>query len=457
MKKSAIKKIIAVLLALATLVFAGCQNKEPVNGDNPSENISQNDVVNQEENTQREETSDKDETKPTEKEETSKKDEEILGYIPEGPGVVDVKKPDIMDNTIDLKSVKLDKYGISNNYEIGVPYPTKLGCVYLVRDYCLEYGSKTFIFVTTRDKVMSIDTDCELTSDIKLNNSYEIALVNLDGEKGEEIVLNMFNGGNGGAGGHNSYIFKIYDSRIAEMKQPDEPNEENGFNFELKAPFKMVVTNEYSSDEFIVEMKGNEEHERFFDVNGNPRKEGVMPMLDSYFIFEPIELNDGSYGVRRVQYTWVASHANCAGFATTIIKYNKSKKQFETVNAWFSDSDYDDYGTGYSEYAYCDINEDGTKEIIIHTGQSEGDREYNIYTVSNKKLVYVGAIEGWHASLYDGKGTVTMAAGMSGEGSYYTYQMKNNRLKLVQKGEYTWDDTSSTLKNVGKEIKFKEY
>ena len=51
MKKSAFKKIIAVSLAFATLMFVGCSKDEPVNNDeNPSESILQNDVINTENN-----------------------------------------------------------------------------------------------------------------------------------------------------------------------------------------------------------------------------------------------------------------------------------------------------------------------------------------------------------------------------------------------------------------------
>ena len=102
MKISLLKKLIAVSLAFATLMFAGCSKDEPVNEENPSENISQN-VDESESTSQNVESTDKEETESTEKEETSKK-EESLGYIPEGPGIVEVKKPDIMDNTIDLLS-----------------------------------------------------------------------------------------------------------------------------------------------------------------------------------------------------------------------------------------------------------------------------------------------------------------------------------------------------------------
>ena len=53
MKKSVFKKTLAVLLALVILLLAGCQNKEPVNEDIPSENISQNDEINTETNVER--------------------------------------------------------------------------------------------------------------------------------------------------------------------------------------------------------------------------------------------------------------------------------------------------------------------------------------------------------------------------------------------------------------------
>ena len=342
MKKTLLKKLLAVSLALATLTFAGCQKEEPVNSDeNPSENISQNDVVNQEETSQEVESTDKDEKESTKQEESSKKPVEDKT---DKQDTSETKKPATNNKIIDLKSVELSKYGITSNHEISKPYSTSLGNVYLVRDYCEEYSSKTYLFVTTKEKVLVIDTGMDyLPSAIKLDNSYEIGFADLDGEKGEEIVLNMGNGGNGGAGGHDSYIYKIFESRIAEMEQPAEPDEMNGFSFRFKAPFKMVVTHECNNEEFVIEMKGNEEHEGFFDKNGTPERAEPGAMLDSYFIFEPVKLSDGSYGVRRVQYTWIASHANCAGWAETIIRYNINSKQFEVVAASFYDVDYDIY------------------------------------------------------------------------------------------------------------------
>ena len=335
MKNSLLKKLIAVSLAFATLTFAGCQKDEPVNNDeNPSESISQN-VDESESTSQDVESTVKEETEST-KEESSKNPAEDKTNKQE---VTETKKPANDKNIIDLKTVKLSQYGISSDYEISKAYPISLGNVYVVRDYRGEYSATTYIFVTTTDKVLMIESG-ECPKGITLNDSYEIYFANLDGEKGEEILFSMFNGGNGGP---SCYIYKVYESRIAEMEQPADPDEMNGFSFRFEAPFKMVVTHECNNKEFVIEMKGNEEHEYFFDEKGNPEMDEPSPMLDSYLVFEPVKLSDGGYGIRRVQHTSISSHANCAGWAETIIKYNKSSKQFEVVDANFYDADYDIY------------------------------------------------------------------------------------------------------------------
>lgn len=332
MKNSLFKKIIAVSLALSTLMFAGCSKDKPVSEESPSESITQNI---DESTTQDAESTDKEETEST-KEESSKKPAEDKTNKQEA---TETKKPANDKKAIDLKTVKLSQYGISSDYEISKAYPILLGNVYVVRDYCEEYLAKTYIFVTTTEKVLMIESgDCP--KGVTLNDSYEIYFADLDGEKGEEILFSMFNGGNGGP---SCYIYKVYESRIAEMEQPADPDELNGFSFRFEAPFKMVVTHECNNEESVIEMKGNEEHERFFNKNGTPAMDEPSPMFDSYLVFEPIKLSDGSYGVRRAQSVSIGSHANCAGWAETIIKYNKNTKQFAIVDANFYDADYDIY------------------------------------------------------------------------------------------------------------------
>lgn len=409
--------IIAVVVIILGLVFLGPD--KDTGAENPSENITQNEEMN-----------------------------EIVNW--EGDTFEAVKE------AIDLNSVDLSEYGISDDHEISTPYPVSDGFVYVVRDFIDEWSSKTYVFYTTADKVIYGETESDIPRfEGSIDEVIYITSADLDGVSGEEIVLNMPNGGNAG---YESYILKINEDEVIVMQSFFGMEDANGFSFRFEAPFKMVVTNEIDDDEYIIDMKGNEEHERFFDAEGNPEMDGPEPMMDGYFIFEPVQIDDG-YGVRRVQHTSIASHANCAGFAETVVKYVDGK--FEVVDARFlSADDYVEYNDGYVQYlgfTRCDINEDGVDELITHTGTCEMDRIYNVYTVADDKLVYAGSIGGWHSSLYDGKGTITMAAGMSMEGSYYTYSLKDYKLVIDTEGDYTWDEDSSTLPDVGEKIEFTSY
>jgi hypothetical protein len=447
--------VVAVVAIVLGVVFLAPDKDASV--DNPTENIT--DVMNQdevadvtEEITEAEEITEEATEESTE--ESTKAEESE--YIPEGPGVVDIKKPEVMSDTLWLSANVAADHGAWISCEISLPYPTSLGTVYVVKE--TGRGEEdTFLFVVRQKDVLCANLGLVIPEYASLEDIY-VKTVDLDGEAGEEIILNLFNGGQGGAGGFSSYIYKITKNKLVEMKQPDGVYEGTGFTATLRAPYEIVVTNKYNDEKCVISAKGNEEHEGFFDAKGNPENSGCSLGCDSFFTFEPVELEDGSYGVRRLQYSYIGSHANCSGYAETVIKYSANKKAFEVVSANFYEPNMLEETAGYSEYAYCDINEDGVDEFIIHTGTGEYDRIYNVYTYDDEnRLVYVGAIEGWHATLYDGKKTITMAAQTSGEGFYYTYEMKNNRLKLVEKGDYTLDGNSSTLKNAGKAIEFKEY
>ncbi len=158
-------------LAFATLTFAGCQKDEPVNNDeNPSESILQN----VDESTSKdEESTDKEETEST-KEESSKKPADDKTNKQE---VTETKKFANDKKVIDLKTVKLSQYGISSDNEISKAYPISLENVYVVRDYQDEYSARTYIFVTTTDKVLMIESE-ECPKEVTLNDSYEIYFAN---------------------------------------------------------------------------------------------------------------------------------------------------------------------------------------------------------------------------------------------------------------------------------------
>ena len=245
MKNSLFKKIIAVSLALSTLMFAGCSKDKPVSEESPSESITQNV---DESTTQEAEGTDKEETseQPAEDE-----DDEYSVEL------------DIMKETIDLKKVDLTKYGLSKNNDISVPYPTSLGCVYVVRDYGKE-EEKTYLFVTTKDKVMYLDTEVSSYGQIPVEKAHSLTTGDLDGKKGEEIVLLSNTGGNGGAGIYCNGIYKIDNGKIVEMKVSDEAP----FEVTLEAPYTVVFKNKKLN--FEEKIVCDSDYEELFDDKGNP-------------------------------------------------------------------------------------------------------------------------------------------------------------------------------------------
>jgi hypothetical protein len=147
MKESLFKKLIAILLALATFILAGCQNNESVNEENPSENISQNDENATDNNT--------DESKAP----------------------------------IDLTKVDLSQYGISSNNKISEPYETPKGNFYYVCDY--DAGEKdefnTYRFFTTDEDVMYAETGTLVTDSFISPFEYKFYDINNDGV--EELIV----------------------------------------------------------------------------------------------------------------------------------------------------------------------------------------------------------------------------------------------------------------------------
>ncbi len=214
MKNSLFKKIIAVSLAFATLMFAGCQKDEPVNNDNPSENISQN--VDEETALQEVESTDKDE-ETTKQEETSKKPVEDKTNKQEA---TETKKPVTDKKIIDLKSVDLSQYGISSNNKISEPYETLKGNFYYVCDYGAGENDKfkTYRFFTTDHDVMCAEIE-DLVTDSYINPiGYIFYDINNDGV--EELIVH-----------EKIHIkeFRVFTFKDGEMLFVGEITDEHGY------------------------------------------------------------------------------------------------------------------------------------------------------------------------------------------------------------------------------------
>lgn len=77
----------------------------------------------------------------------------------------------------------------------------------------------------------------------------------------------------------------------------------------------------------------------------------------------------------------------------------------------------------YCSWAICDIDGDGTEELIIQDGVSEQGRTQHIYTIKNGKAVELGNYNAWHLVLYDdvkGDGKLVGVDGMSMSGNIYS-------------------------------------
>lgn len=85
----------------------------------------------------------------------------------------------------------------------------------------------------------------------------------------------------------------------------------------------------------------------------------------------------------------------------------------------------------YCSCAFCDIDGDGTEELIVQDGQSENSRRHHIYAIRNGLAVELGSYNAWHLSLYDnikGDGKLVGVDGMSMSGNVYTITMTDNSI-----------------------------
>lgn len=414
MKKSAFKKIIAVLLALATLVLAGCQNNEPVNEDNPSEQTSQN----------------------------MQEDKLSIEQLP------------VMDNTIDLMSIKLSNdTNLTEKYEISVPYPTALGTVYLVREHLIE-KSLTHLFVATQDNYMY-----ELLPDIGFFSileygieAYELYTANVDNEPGEEILLMTNTGGNGGRGSWELGVYKITDKGIEEMSFA-----EDGYKVTAEKPFKYVITNKFTDLNETVE--ADKDYAYDFEEDGTP-VEGV----NEYFYSMPWYIrpkdfdNDGINEIVIREWSSISKETNNETVDyETVYKYDSEKEEFvvSKTEIRVKDSEWM-YDIDYNGYTYLDINGDGIDEFITHNCIDKDNVTCNVYTFDDRRMIHVGEIPCTNRSFfYYSNGILTETGSIAGETWYKSYKLVDNKLILHEDNTIPMEEDKELFDRIGEELEWK--
>lgn len=232
-----------------------------------------------------------------------------------------------INKTDDWKTSGLKEVGLYN-VEISNPLSFEFGNVYSISEAIGDgIYSSVYLAVETSDTVwITYTTDCYSNS---------IAVRDIDGETGEEIILSQTVGISGGAGSHNSSIWKVSEKGIKPIF--DSNYFDSGFTSYLAEPFKLVISNQITGYKTTLDCEEKSEYiGSIFSEDGKPLDEDYSAMIDSYFEFEPIDVDgDGIYEIKCKQYTSLYSHADYIGDAEIIIRYNNDKEIFEIIDAVF--------------------------------------------------------------------------------------------------------------------------
>lgn len=117
--------------------------------------------------------------------------------------------------------------------------------------------------------------------------------------------------------------------------------------------------------------------------------------------------------------------------------------------------DYMNFINSYSNpmdyYHYYDVDGNGVKDIIIHTGTCEADYKYEVYTMKNSQVTKMGTFGWGHSSVFgnsSGKGLI-MDYGQMGYEEIYEVTYKNGAFNenLIYEGEFGPEEAGSTPQN----------
>ncbi len=294
MEKSAFKKIIVVLLALATLMLAGCQNQKLVNEDpvqdEPDTTIEKIDVPH-----------------PL----SSVCFADGLGYI-EGTDA-------------DWKGA-LKENGIEFVEEI---YTSENGCGHIITANESEYFENmvdTYAVYADYDSIY-VETICEDA----ILEKYEVCEINGD-TTGKEIVLSFDFMGNGGAGAHTTEVWNF------EYRTPNflfSSSCDFGYASIRSDNYEVIIDNIHTGYQTRVDCSKNELVDTLYDENGNPTSLYGANFDRAYETTTKDVDGDGDCELICKEYTHFSCHADYIGSTVTTIDYNKNISGFVVVDTKF--------------------------------------------------------------------------------------------------------------------------
>ncbi len=158
----------------------------------------------------------------------------------------------------------------------------------------------------------------------------------IDGDNGDEIIVQRTVGMSGGAGQYISQIFKVENNQIKEIFNASSANMFNtGFSSKMEDNYGLVVFNRYTDYEKHVDVGDKNYVDGFYSEEGKLLKETEI-YADSFCSFSPLDVDsDGIFEIRANQYMSLYGHSDYIGTAVSILKYRSSTEEFEVIDTEF--------------------------------------------------------------------------------------------------------------------------
>ncbi len=243
----------------------------------------------------------------------------------------------IIPKTADWKTTGLESAGFGEA-DFYSSTECSLGTLHILSHYTYSSIFKDIYFALEReDDVLLYYTGTDFGSPEYLY------FCDIDGDKADEIVLMLNTGGNGGAGSHTTYVWKVTDKGFETLFDFDDYSTffDTGFEFELQAPFKLLVKNRHTGYSRTIDFSNRTGYiGAVYDEKGNPLDTWTA-YHDCFYYIIPRDIdNDGVYEIECTAFTSLYGHADGIGDSVCTIKYDTKSGEFKVIDARFEIYDY---------------------------------------------------------------------------------------------------------------------
>ena len=237
---------------------------------------------------------------------------------------------------IDIDEAGLKNVSVRQVSKLAKLSEDKYGRVYLLADDRYDKGNELsdhYLAVVLWDKIILKDI---LTEENQANYDGSLFLSDLDGDGDEEIVLQELVGGATGAV-FLSRIFNFEDGEIVEIFYSDCHNDkryDTGFSSKLLEDKQIAIENKFTNykETFAIKERSDAYYEILYDENNKD----LQIMVSTFIQIEPVDMdNDGAYELKCQQSTSLLGHSDYIGTAVSVLKFDKSDREFKVIKAWF--------------------------------------------------------------------------------------------------------------------------